>query len=176
MDVEIYVVGNKQIELAIVVIIDKSRAGGPARIGNPGALCDVGKRSLTRIPKQAIRPQARYINIDKTVVIVIAGRDSHTPATTAYTCLVVYVLKRAVTVIVIESTPGFLIGFHHVGSKRVNKVYVQIAIVVVIQEGHASTHRFDYVFFFRRGYVLERYTGLLGNIGKLDRNRLLFCL
>src|SRR6266478_5106813 len=108
INVEIHIVGDKQIELAVVVIIDESCAGGPARISHAGALRNVLKGAVSVVLQQMVCTQASHVDIVKAVVIVIANRHSHAPANVAYPGSVRYVEERPVAVIVIESTSGLL--------------------------------------------------------------------
>ena len=134
IDVEIYIVGNEQVQLAVVIVIQEGRARGPTGIADVGALSNVRKRAVSVILEEMIWPQAGYVEIVKAIIIIVTNCDPHPPADISDARLVRYICKRAVAVIVIESASGFLIGFHEIHSQRVDKVNVQIAIIVIIEE------------------------------------------
>ena len=97
-----------------------------------------------------VRPQAGHVDIIPAIVVVIANRYAHSPSDVTDPGLICYIGKGSVAIVVIKNASGFFLCFHHVYGQRVHQVNVQIAIIVVIKERHAATHRFNDILFFRR--------------------------
>src|SRR6266487_3845745 len=66
--VKIYIVGHKQIQPAIVIIVDESSAGGPTRITDPCLLSNVGERAVAVVSQQTVRPEAGDVDIIPAIV------------------------------------------------------------------------------------------------------------
>src|SRR5882762_8521172 len=77
VDVEVYVVGNEQIQLTVVIVIHEGRARGPSGVAHTSSPGDIGKGPFAVILKEMVFPQARHIEIIKTIIVVIADGDSH---------------------------------------------------------------------------------------------------
>ncbi len=103
-------------------------------------MSNVGEGTVAIVSEQMVWPQAGYVDVVPPIIIVIANRYSHAPSDVTDPGLVRYIGERSVAVVVIEDAPGLLLCCHQVHCQRVNKIYVQVAIVVVIKERHAATH------------------------------------
>ncbi len=173
VDVEIHIVGNEQIQLAVVIVINEGRASRPTGIVHPSGLRYIRKCAVAVILEEAVWPKASYIQIIKPVIIIIAGGDSHSPTDVPDVGLVRYISKRAVTVVVIESAFGLLIGFDQVNGQRVDEVDVRVAIIIIIEEGDSAAHRLDNVPLLRRRDMFESDTSPLCDISKANGIRLI---
>src|SRR5712691_7894545 len=72
-----YKAGNKQVQLAIVVIVEPNGARGPARCRDAGFISHISERAVTVIVIKNIAAITRDIKVDPTIAIVIARRDAH---------------------------------------------------------------------------------------------------
>jgi hypothetical protein len=92
---------TKEVELAVVVVIEKSRSRGEARIAYSGFLCNVSERAIAVVFEQVIGTDTCDIEIIKTVVIEVADRTSHSPTNITHSCFVRDIGKRSITVIAV---------------------------------------------------------------------------
>lgn len=173
VDVEIHIVGNEQVQLAVVIVIHEGRASGPTGIAHPSGLRYIRKCAVAAILEEVVWPKASYIQIIKPIIIIIPGGDSHSPTDVPDVGLVRYISKRAVTVVVIESAFGLLIGFDQVNGQGVDEVDVRVAIIIIIEEGEPPAHRLGNVALLGRGDMFESETGLPCDISKANGIRLI---
>src|SRR6266545_4539095 len=75
--VELQVVTNEQIEVAVVVIIEKSGAGAPLRIPYPGARGYISKRSLTSVYISFAGTITGDVNVWPAIIVVIPNGEAH---------------------------------------------------------------------------------------------------
>jgi len=71
------VIGYKEVELAIVVIVEPYCAGRERRIADSGSGGDIGKFPVPRLRKKVIWSNAGNINVFVTIVIIVGRRDSN---------------------------------------------------------------------------------------------------
>src|SRR5262249_23221309 len=133
LHVEIDIVRNKQVQIAVVVVIDKRGPGGPSRSPHAGLRRDVRKRSVAVVLEKVILSQAGYKQVVKAVVVVIANGATHAPSDVPNPHLVRDVREGAVTVVVIQGALRFRAGLHHVYGQRVDEEDVQVSVVIVIE-------------------------------------------
>src|SRR5688572_23460483 len=115
-----------------------------------------------------IRPEARDVNIFKAVVVVIADSRAHAPANVGDSGFGGDLGELSVPLVAIEFALRLSFDLHQIDRKRVDEVDVEIAVVVVIDEGYAATHRLDDVALFRRGDVFECDSGGGSDVGECD--------
>ena len=140
IDVKVNVAGNKQIEIAVVVIVKKGSASGPARCADTGSLRNVRECPVAVILQQVILAQTGHEQIIKTIVVVVAGRDSHSPANVGEAGLVSDILERAVTGVSIESTARLASGLHQINCQGIDEEQILVAIIVVIEHRDTAAH------------------------------------
>jgi len=58
IDGPLHVVGNEEIEFAVVVVVKPHRAGGKSRVAHAAFGGDIGEFAVPQIVKQMIRPTA----------------------------------------------------------------------------------------------------------------------
>ena len=96
---------------------------------------------------------AGHVEIDPTIVIIVASGDAHAEAFTFHPSTFSYVFKCAISFLMIESVPESGIGLVGQGALR-HRVFQQCAvgkedihppIVVVIKDRHAAAHRLQKV-------------------------------
>ena len=80
--IEIHIVGDEQIEMAVAVVIQKAAARAPARSGSSdsGLFRDVGKRAVTVVVIEHVPAPVGDEQIVEAVVVVIADTTSLAPA------------------------------------------------------------------------------------------------
>src|SRR5688572_33482536 len=84
VDVEIDVGCDEEIEIAVMIVIDKEVPSGPARVVYSSCVGNVSERTVAVVLQQMIRAEAGDVKIFEAVVIVIAGRGAHAPTDIAH--------------------------------------------------------------------------------------------
>src|SRR5437667_12873223 len=113
-----------------------------------------------------VLPQASHKQVVKTIIIVIAGGDSHSPAHVGETGLVGHVGKSPIAVVAIKSAASFTRGLHQIHCQRVNEKDIRIAVVIVVKKRNSATHRLIDVLLIGRGHVLESNMGRSCDLAK----------
>src|SRR4030095_5933942 len=94
-----HVVGDEQVEVPIPVEIRKRAARPPRRRSDARYGCDIGEASRAGVAIQGIRAEARHVEIEPAVVIVVAGAGAHPIATMANAGPGGGVLERAISTV-----------------------------------------------------------------------------
>src|SRR6266851_1498845 len=166
INVEIDVSRYEQIQLAVVVVIQKRSAGGPLGRAHTRDFGNVAESTVAVVLKQVVLPEAGYEKIIKAIVVIVTNGDSHAPTNICETRFVRHVSKGAVAIIVVESASGLAAGLHQIDCKRVNEEDIEIAVVVVIEQRHPTAHRLNDVLLIGRCNVLESDAGLSRDVGE----------
>ena len=74
---EIGIVGNVEVEIAIVVDVGKGRTHTQALVAAASGLCHIDKGTIAAIAIQHVGTEVRNIEIHVTVVVIISRADSH---------------------------------------------------------------------------------------------------
>src|SRR5262249_22271087 len=114
VEVVVHVIGDEEVQPAVIVIIYEGRSSRPSRVVYAGGPGNISERPITIISEEVVRSQTGDIEVIETIVIVIADGGAHSPAHVADTGLVRYIGKCPVAVVVIERAPGFSAGLHQV--------------------------------------------------------------
>src|SRR6266550_781756 len=96
---------NKQIKLAIIVIVEPDGAGGPPRRGDSGFISHICERTIAVIAIKNIAAITGDIEINPTIAIVIAGGDAHPKRAAGHSGFVSHVRERAIVVVMVKSIP-----------------------------------------------------------------------
>lgn len=133
-------------------MIHEGCAGTESGIGKSHLLCDVFEGAVASIPIEAVSANSRYEQVEMTVVVEIAHRDSHAIDGRVETGGVGNILEVPSVQVPIKH-PGSCVG--PVPGKRgaIGEVEIRSAISVVIEEGCAGTHRLRKV--ATRGGIIE---------------------
>ncbi len=171
------VVRDEQIEQAVVVVVQPGRGGGPhllaaqGRALHPGFVGDVGEGAVAIVVQQLVAGDVRHEEIGPAVVVVIAHGDAHPVALACHPGSVGDVGEGQVPVVV-EEPVLVLVAFLLEGrdGRAVDEEDVGIAVVVVIEHGHARHHGLGLVL-VRRGRALdgELHSGARGDLFEADR-------
>src|ERR1700733_7409140 len=77
LDAPIEIAGNKQIESAVVIVIEKSRGDRPTARGDTSLRGDIRKSAVPIVVIQKIFSEVGHVDVGKAVIGVISDRDSH---------------------------------------------------------------------------------------------------
>ena len=157
--VPLEVPGHKEIEIPVIVVIQKAGAHGPA-FGLDAGLCGhVGKCSVAIIVVENAAAVVRDEQIRKAVVVIVSHGGAHAIPLALHARLLSHVRKRSIPVISEQPVPvrgvglvGELLIRLRISQRRaVHKEHIQPAIAVVIEERDPAAHRLDQVLVGRRG-------------------------
>src|SRR5580704_2005779 len=148
--IEIDVVGDEQIQVAVLVVVDKRAAGIPAALAvarirrNPGLLGGIGEGSVAIVvPQGAITPVGD-VQVVETIIIVVARANALAPASAGNAGFEGDIGKGAVPVVLVEPAHWRLtrwpLGFK---AGTVHQKDIEPAIVVVVDEGAAAPGSFE---------------------------------
>src|SRR5262249_1142765 len=99
-----------------------------------------------------------------TVAVKVCGQHTHGPAGIAHSRAVGHIGEGTVAVIMVERAPRTLWVGSRFHSERVREINVEAAILVVIEQGDSTAHRFHNVFLRWSGNVSEVDTRRVGDI------------
>src|ERR1051326_5511978 len=158
---KIHVVGDHQVEIAIMVVITEGSTGGPAAVGDAGFLGYVSESSVAVVAIENVATEAGDVKIGPAVVVVVAHRAAHRElARSRDAGLVGHVGKRSIVIVMVECAARGLALERAFDAGGVSEVNVGPAIAVVINEQHAAAHALDDVLFLGRRLVMEVDTSL----------------
>jgi hypothetical protein len=163
------VIGDKEIEIAILVEIGKRAPSTPERRTHARCGGDIGERAVAAIVVQHVRPEARDVQIDPAIVVVVAGAGTHSVPALADTGATGHVLERSIAAVVKQAMLR-LPGDRWIGDRStIDEKEIDPAIVVVVEKQTSRPHRFDQEFLCRCAVdVLKRDAGIACHLGELD--------
>jgi hypothetical protein len=105
---ETHIIGHKQIEMAVAVVIKESAAGTPARlvVREAGGFGDVRESAVTVVSEENILSEVSAKNIVETVVVVIRDANAIGPANGMQSGLLSHVGKCSITIVLVEAVRG----------------------------------------------------------------------
>ncbi len=174
--IEIHVVGYKQIEKTISVIVQKTAASSPAVFGSrhAGLFGHVGEGAVTVVVVEDVVAKIGDEQIVETVIIVIAHAAALPPAGARQAGLFGDVGKGAVAIVAKQIAGGMAIPQGWIEAGSVHQKNVEPAIVVVVEQRHAAAHLFEQELLVVRaaGNVPGvGQAGLGGDVGEDDGRR-----
>src|ERR1043166_1528524 len=142
--IEVDVVGDKEIELAVLVVIEEGTAGVPAfqplrreacGLRDAGLLRDVRELAVAVVAIQDAIAPVRHKEVVITVVIVVADATTLTPAGARKTRGEGYVSECPVPIVLVKAA-GWFVAFARLRleARAVDQEDVQPSVVVVIEK------------------------------------------
>src|SRR5215471_4756641 len=168
------IIGNYQVQFAVVVVIEPSPTRGPpSGIPHSCRRGNIGEGSVSVVVVENASSVAEYEQIGESVVIVVSYGYAHSEQTFgAYPRGGGDIGESAITVVAVERASQRLLGTVHAGCCAIYQVKIKQAVLVVIDPAAACTHGFDQVFL--RGcsiVVMKSDASLNGNVEKRDGTR-----
>ena len=173
--IEIDVVGDEQIELAVAVVVDKSAPGAPgfSVAGNFGFLADVGEGAVSVVVVEDVFAVVGDVKIFPAVVVVVADAYALAPPGVSQAGFCRDVGESAVMVVAIKVARWGFPWREGIKRRAVHHKNVGPAVVVIVKDGDAGAGGFDNVLF--RVFPAENdgrgQAGFLGDVRKM-RDRL----
>ena len=141
-----HVMADKQIQLAIPVIVDKSRARAPAARGHARFRGHVGERAISVVVVQHVVRKTRDVNVRIAVVVVIADGNPHAiNAAVRYAGGLRHIRKRSVGILAVERIPARLAIHRELVASALHQKNIQPPVLVVIEKRAPAAHRLDQI-------------------------------
>ena len=146
IEVQVHIVGDKQIEVPIAVIIHKGAPGAPACV----ALIEqtrlprhIRKGAIAVVAVKSVLTVVGDEDVFKTIVVVIRYSNSAGPACAAKARLIGNIGEGSIPIVLVEPIcRRRSVTFQ---SRSRQEEDVQPTIVVIVQEGHTAANGFQYV-------------------------------
>ena len=165
--IEIEIVGDEQVQLAVAIVIEKGAAGAPA-LGRGQAACLrlIAKRAVALVMPEHVAAPGGDEQVDAAVVVDVAGTDALAPVVVSDAALRGYVFKAQSAEVVIEEVRGR--GTGAIEPVRIDEEQVGKPVVVVIERGDAGARVLDdvHLLLVGAGDVHARQPGLRGQVFK----------
>jgi hypothetical protein len=139
---KVHVVGDKEVEMAVAVVVEKCASGAKAiaSVQQAGFGRHIGKCAVAVVAVEAVVAVVGEEQVLEAVVVVVADADAHSPAGIGESGFGGHIGKRAVAVVVIEPVAGARrSAFERTAAEQED---VHPAVVVVVEEGASAAHRF----------------------------------
>ena len=151
----LHVIGDHQIQMPVFVVVDPGGAGAEfLRPQQSRFLRHIGERAVAIVVKQMALPVSGDKKIVIAIIVIVAHRHAHPEEFDVEPRLVRHIGECAVMIVMIELRRRvFLLVPGPVHS--VNQENVRPAVVVVIDEGHARSHRLGKIFLTERAVVVD---------------------
>src|SRR6267143_540894 len=108
LGVPFHVAGNKKIEMAVIIVIEKTSRDGPATARDCCSGGDIGERSVAVVVIEDVLSVARDEEIGKAIIVVIADGDAHAVVTSAgvgQACSFSHIREAAIFILAIKAIP-----------------------------------------------------------------------
>src|SRR6266498_792517 len=133
---------DKEIELAVVVIVEPNGAGGPAWRGHTGLLAHIRKRPISTVMIEDVSSVAGNVKILPAVAIVITRGHAHTEASPCHAGFLGDVGECSIVIIMIKRVLERFCRSKKIGRSAIDEVDIHPTIVVIIEEGASATDGF----------------------------------
>ena len=165
-------IGHVEIQITVVIVVSEGcthapLGEAPTRIGHSCGFAHFGKRPIAVVAIKLVGTEVGHIQIQVTVIIIIAHRDTAAPGGISQMRLFGNVGESPVTIVpqqVIMRRMGGLLKF---AGRPIDQIDILITVVVVIDEGSTFPVDIDQVL---RDFIaaddLIRNPCWLGDIGK----------
>src|SRR5208337_105976 len=139
IDGEANIVGNKQIEVAIPVIVDKTAPRTPARlcVQQPCLFRNVGKRTVAIIAIKPVLPEVSAKDIFKPVVVVVSDANSVSPADSVQPRFLRHVGESAIAIVFVKAVCG--LRWCAFKTCSTEQKHVHPSVIVIIDERTATS-------------------------------------
>src|ERR1700761_2845222 len=172
MAIEMNISGDIEIEQTVPVVVTPRRPSRPVTQCDSSLLRHIRKGSIVIIVKEAILTVIAYEDIRPAVIVVVGNTYAIAPTVIRHASLCSYIGKSAIVIIVKQRRMrrSFL-AIEGIERRAVHEVNVKPAIVVIINQAHTRSVRFnDDPFLGNSHFVTPRCeAGFLGNVLKDDR-------
>jgi len=132
--------------MSVEIVVSEGRANTPIPITHPRVRCDICKGAIAIVPIELVWTEISEIEVGITIVVIIRGDAAHTVFLIVLKSRCYCTInKRAITAVSIENVHFvglFLMWNIVVEGAAIDKVDVEMSIVVVVKEESTGSHRF----------------------------------
>src|SRR4051812_26105402 len=90
--------GDEQIQEAIMVIVSPCRPRGPAPESDACLVCEIAETTVVIIVIQAVFPKVSDVKVSPAIIVVVANRDSESPAFVGHSRFLCHICKGPVVI------------------------------------------------------------------------------
>ena len=107
-DVEVHVIRDHEVEMAVAVVVHEGAAGAPglAGAGDTGFVADVGESAVAVVVVQHVVAVVSDIQVDVAVVVVVTDAHALSPAGVSEACFRRDIGEGAVVIVAVEMAGG----------------------------------------------------------------------
>ena len=172
-EAEVDVVAHVEVQPAVPVIVQESRADTPTRVIRAGCPGHIVKGSIPVVSKQLVGPEIGQVEVGPTIIVEVSRCHAHPvpwcpdptslrhvgkvqPATAGF------VRPQVVSVEPVDQRFGLGRGEDRIGKSfprsehaALNQIEVEIPVVVIIEHGSTGAHHFAQVAFPRHAVEVD---------------------
>src|ERR1039458_4711009 len=143
LEVELQVVGDEQVQVAIAVVIHEGAAGSPSysRREQTRLFGDIGERAVSIIAVENVLAPGSGKDVVNAIVIIVCDGDAVRPTRARESGLRGDIGEGAIPVVLVQPVGGPRRRAFQ--ARAAEHEDIQPAVVIVIEEGDAAAHRFD---------------------------------
>ena len=145
---------EKQVQTAIVVVVEPDRAGGPAGFRQTRFFRHIGERPIVVVLIKNAFPIRGDEYVRPAVIVEISDRHAHPERAAGNTRLLRNIRECAVPVVLVKRVADRLLRLPEVAGTAVHQIDIHPAVIVEIEKSAARTHGFGQVMFRRHRIVV----------------------
>ena len=140
--VEVHVVGDEQVQMAIAIVIEKTTTGSPPvpAARDAGLLGNIGESAVTVVVIEHVPAPVADKQVVEAVVVIVADTAALAPSGVSQAGLPGDIGEGAVAIVTEKIAGGFWRARLRLKRGAVHQEDIQPAVVVEIEEGHAAAH------------------------------------
>src|ERR1051326_3182283 len=101
VDGPLHIMRDKQVQLAIIVIVEPHRAGGEAGVGHAGFRGYISKLAVAKIAEKMIAANGGDIDVVKAIIVVVANRTTQAIYLDGQAGCLGYICEGAILIIMV---------------------------------------------------------------------------
>ena len=178
--VPLHITRNDEVKTSVVVVVHPGGTRHPARAADTRRRGHVCEGTVTIVVVQRTASVSGYIEVFKSVVVVVPHGHSRGIAISGETSFFSHVLKCAIGFLMIEPVPVLRTVFPGnrafqggiVEPRAIGEKDIQASVIIVIEQGDARAHRLQEVFLAGcRSLLAEVNAELFRDIDEMARRR-----
>jgi hypothetical protein len=175
LDIEVDVVGDEEVEVAVTVVVKEGAAGVPASFGleKAGLTGDIGEGAIAVVAVEDVLAVVGDKEVVEAVVVVVADAAALTPSAATQAGLEGDIGEGAIAIIFEEAGDGFLAFGEALETCAVDEEDVEPVVVIVVVEGDTAAGGFEEILVLVLAAVggLGVEAGLASYIDEADAER-----
>ena len=145
VQIELHVIGHVEIQVAIAIVVGKSRVRSPTRVAEASPVRHIGKgTAMTLVVIEDVGSVVGHVQIGIAIIIHVADRSSHAVPRVASAHRLRNIRKSAVTLVAIVGIGARRTVIARQG-RAIDDVQVEQAVAIGIEERRARADGFGHV-------------------------------